>query len=296
MPAIHSFYAVLVMLVWGVHFSTIRFAVVEIPPLLLSSLRFIVLAAIVLPFVPRLKRGELGALFRLSVVFGMGHFGLLFVGLRDVDAGPASIIMQSGVLFSTLLAMVFFRERPGLRGFLGIAVGFSGVVIIFYEEGWNVLARGFAILLLASFFWALGNILVKRLGHVNKFTIIGWMSLFCGPQLLALSLFWEEGQLAALQGASLGAWLSLGYTVVISSLFAYALWYFLIELHPIHRVVPYGLLVPVFGVLGGYLIHGDALTTERLLGGLCVVCGVAIVVFRGSGPPAEADSPGNGRR
>jgi O-acetylserine/cysteine efflux transporter len=48
----------------------------------------------------------------------------------------------------------------------------------------------------------------------------------------------------------------------------------------VNQVMPFTLLVPIFGVLSGVIFFDDPITLSILIGGLCTVLGVAIVVIR----------------
>jgi O-acetylserine/cysteine efflux transporter len=62
--------------------------------------------------------------------------------------------------------------------------------------------------------------------------------------------------------------------------FGYGVWYDLMRRFAVNQVMPFTLLVPVFGVLSGVIFFGDPLTLAILIGGACTVVGVAIVVIR----------------
>jgi drug/metabolite transporter (DMT)-like permease len=72
---------VLVPLFWGVQFVVIKVGLTAFPPLFFVGLRFAAVAAILLPFVGRPTRRELGPMIAISVFFGGLNFALFFVGL-----------------------------------------------------------------------------------------------------------------------------------------------------------------------------------------------------------------------
>lgn len=70
------------------------------------------------------------------------------------------------------------------------------------------------------------------------------------------------------------------YTAVMSSIVAYGIWYALLRRHPVNRVVPMTLLVPVLAVGLGALLMGDSLGVHKLVGGGLVVAGIALIVIK----------------
>lgn len=101
-----------VVLIWGLNFVAIKTAVTEIPPLALTVLRFLLVGIILTPFF-RPEKTQFKQLLLLSGTMGVGHFGLLFMGLRGADAATAALLIQLGVPFSSIMAAFFFGDRLG---------------------------------------------------------------------------------------------------------------------------------------------------------------------------------------
>ena len=131
----------------------------------------------------------------------------------------------------------------------------------------------------AAFAWAFANVLIKRLGPVNPFTLNAWVALFACPQLLLMSLLLEGDQAAALQAADWRAWGAIVYMAIGSSIIAYGLWYHLIGKHAMNSVVPMTLLSPVLAVALAVPLLGEALTSNVLIGGAVTLAGVAMIQF-----------------
>jgi O-acetylserine/cysteine efflux transporter len=268
--------AAAVVLIWGLNFVFGKVGVTQFPPLFMMGMRFSLVALLLSPFLRRTGR-PFGLVVSLGVVFGGGHFGLLFAGLDGVDAGVAAITLQLGVPFSALLAGVFFRERLGAWQLVGMAVALAGVGLLAgapsrASSPWHV-----GLLVCSAFAWAAGGILVKRLAGVPVFVLNAWVALLAAPQLFAASLLLERGQREAVAAADLRGWGALLYTVVGSSIVAYGLWYRLLARYDINRIVPLTLLAPVLAVVMAALLLGEPVTLRLMLGGGLVIGGVAMV-------------------
>ncbi len=269
--------ASLVMLIWGINFAVSKLGVAEIPPLLFMAFRFACVALIIAPFMQP-KRHQLPGILLLSVTLGVGHFGLMFLGLANMDAATAAIVIQLQVPFSAALAAFFFKEKLGwLRG-AGIAVAFSGVALLSGEPtlpGWLpllwVIGSGLA--------FALANVVVKRIGDVNPVLLNGWMALMAAPMLLLLSLIFESNHLEALQNARFMGWFAIVYTAIGASIIAYSLWYWLVRRYEMNQIVPFSLLAPAIGVLAGVVILGETFTWHKAVGGLLTLLGVSLIQF-----------------
>jgi len=90
----------------------------------------------------------------------------------------------------------------------------------------------------------------------------------------------EDGQLAAIAGADWRLWLSVAFQALLVTIFGYSVWYRLMRRFSVNQVMPFTLLVPLFGVLSGVIVFGDRLTPLMLIGGICTIIGVAIIVLR----------------
>ncbi|MFO1119420.1 MAG: EamA family transporter [Rhodospirillales bacterium] len=267
-----------VVLIWTLNFIVGKLGVMQMPPLLLMALRFALVATLLIPFLKPLP-GRWPTVLALSVVLGVMHFGMMFAGLRGIDAGPAAIAIQLTVPFSALLALLFYRERLGLWQLAGMLVAFVGVYLLAGNSERAPSLPHFLLVVCAAFAWAFANVLIKRLGPVNPFTLNAWVALLACPQLLLLSLVLEDGQMSALRTAGWQAWGAIAYMAIGSSIIAYGLWYHLIGKHAMNSIVPMTLLSPVLAVALAVPLLGEAVTSSVLIGGAVTLAGVAMIQF-----------------
>ncbi len=267
-----------VIVIWALNIIVIKLGVAELPPLLLTTLRFALVAALLVPFHP-VARHQLPFLLLLSLTFGSMHFALLFIGLGQAEAGTGALLVQMGTPFATLLAVVFLRERLGPRRLAGLVLSFAGVAVL--AGGPTLPSLLPTLLLLASALgWAISQLLIKRGPDISPMALAGWVALFATPQVALGSWWFEQGQGRALAGAGWAGWGAVFYTAVMSSIVAYGLWYGLLRRHPVNRVVPLTLLMPVLAVLLGAALMGDSLGPHKLAGGGLVISGLALIVLR----------------
>ncbi|MFD2233083.1 DMT family transporter [Phaeospirillum tilakii] len=267
--------AIAVSALWGGNMVAIKAAVATLPPFLLTGIRFVIVAALLLPWV-RPKRGQWRLVALLALVLGVGHFGLLFLAVRGMDAAAATVAVQLSIPFSALVAWVAYREPLGWRRGAGLGLAFAGVALLAGEPH----AQGIGPLLVmavSTLCWALSNLVVKRIGPIDPLALNGGMALVAAPLLLILSALVEQDQAAALAATDWRGWAGLAYIVVGASLVAYSLWYWLVRRHALNKVVPYTLLGPAVGITGGVLLLGEPLTWHKLAGGVLTVAGVAVV-------------------
>ncbi|MBC9249532.1 hypothetical protein A9179_04485 [Pseudomonas alcaligenes] len=276
----HIFLALLVTLIWGINFVVIKVGLEDFPPLLFCALRF-ALAALPLLFL----RGPLPApgwrIVQIGVLLGVIKFGLLFVGMHlGMPAGLSSLVLQSQVFFTVLIAALVLGERPGARALAGLALAASGLLLIGVQRPLGDSLLGFALVVLAALAWACSNIATKRSGASDMLRLICWVSLVPVLPLLGLSWLFEGPQAI---GAALVhlSWRGVGallYIAFLATTLGFAIWSFLLRRYPASQVTPFALAVPVSGLLAGWLLLGEALAPLGWLACVLVFGGLAITV------------------
>jgi len=273
--------AIAVAALWGFAFVPIRLGVGEMPPLVLTALRFFFSA---LPFAFFLKPPKAPAMIVIGfgAVLGIIKFGLLFTGMKlGMPAGLSSLIMQMQVFFTILLAALIARETPTRLQIIAIAVALGGVAIIAFSNDRGAPLLPFLMVLLASFFWGVANMLARRAGGADMLAFVVWASLVPPLPLIALSLGFD-GKEAVLRplmhptplAAACVAFLALGATI-----FCFSIWTRLLNRYPAAVVTPFALLVPIFGFFSGWLVLNEPLPMPVLIGTIFVLLGLAINVF-----------------
>ncbi len=280
MPFLHSLAGVFVAICWGGNFIAAKFGLQEISPIFITFMRFVAVSLMVVPFV-KVPKAYLKQIFMLSTVLGIGHFALLFIALKSgLSISTMVIVGQLGVPFACILGIFFLNDKVGIWRTTGLVIAFSGIFFIFGAPDVTTNITGFAIVVFAAFFWAVGNIIMKKMEDVKILHMIGWMSLFAAPQLLITSLIFEDGHMQQLSNISYIGIVSVCYTAVFSTIIAYSVWYYLIRVHPVSQVAPFSLLVPVFSIFLAVLIFNESLSINQIIGGALTIAGVAIIVIR----------------
>jgi O-acetylserine/cysteine efflux transporter len=272
--------ALLVMAVWGTNFVVIKFALGVLPPLLFATLRFM----LVVPALFFLKRPAvpLWHLAAYGVLIGAGQFGLLYIAMTGfISPGLASLVLQTQVVFTIGLSMIFTGERIRAYQIGAVLLAGAGIVVIATHAHGSATPLGLTLAIGAAFSWAAGNVVARLGGRVNMLAYVAWSSLFSVPPLIALSLLFE-GPAAIATGLShldavvLGAvvWQSVGNT-----LFGYSLWAWLMSRHPAATISPMALLVPVFGMSASAWLLGEPLQDWKLAAAAFVLGGLAVNFF-----------------
>lgn len=276
----HLLLLVAITLVWGLNFVVAKAGVDQMPPILFSALRFLLLALCLLPFL-RWHGDSMGAVIVAAVLLGALHFGLMFVGLAlSGSVSAVAIVGQLGVPFATLLSIALLGEKVRWRRWLGITLSFAGVCIMGFDPIVFGHAAGAAFMAAAAFVGALGLIAVKKLPPIEPLQFQAWVAVLGGPLLFATSLIVEGDPRPQIAAASAAEWGAVLYTALASSLFAHTAYFMLLRRYPVTSVAPLTVLSPLFAVVFGVLLLGEQLPARVAVGGAITLLGVIIITMR----------------
>jgi len=281
-PLSHLLLAVGITLIWGTNFVVIKLGIGAFPPFLFATLRFLASA---LPWVFFIGRPAVPwrTLASVGVLLGAGQFGMLFFAMRhDITPGLASLLMQSQVFFTIVLATLIRRESIRPLQVVALALALVGVGLI----GWHTLGRpdaaitglGFALVLGAALSWSIANLVVKTAGRVDMLAFMVWCSLFAVPPLALLTVAADPAPVlwSAIRDAGVGAWLAVLWQALGNTLIGFGVWNWLLARHPASAVAPLSLLVPVFGMSAAAVMLGEALPAWKLLAAGLIIAGLSL--------------------
>ena len=284
----HTVLAVLINLLWGSMFIAAVIGLREFPPILFTGIRFGLLAVLLVGFL-RVPRSLMAPLFRIGLVMGAGMYLSLYLSVALADnTASIAVFSKLEVPFALLLGVILLGEKMGLARVAGVCIAMIGAAIITFDPAafddlpalfWMAVSCGFS---------AYGFIQIRRLGKIHPLSIVAWVSVVSAPILLLTSSVFESGHLDVVQSATWSGWLALVYTAVMSSVVANSGLYFLLQRYPVNLVSPFGLLSPIFAVIGGILFLDDVLTVGLILGGVLILFGVTWINLRATTLDDEA--------
>lgn len=271
----------LVVVLWGVNFVVIKLGLRGVSPFVLAGLRF-TLTALPAIFFLRPPKLPLRVYAGFSLTTFLGQFTLLFWAIKvGMPTGLSSLVHQSQAFFTVLLAAVFLGERPQRVQLVGMAVAALGLASIATGSGRSFPLAGLVLNLGAALAWAAGNLVGRSLarhGEVNPLAFVVWAALPLPIPFFALAWAFEgrdavTASLAAMDGVS---WAAVAYLAFGATLAGYGLWSRLLRSYPAGQVARFTLLVPVIGLVCGWLAFGERLSAAQLAGCAFVIAGLAL--------------------
>ena len=263
--------------IWGGSFLFMRVAAADFGPIPLVETRLALGALVLLPFLWRDRAKFTPALWlRIAGIAAINSaipFLLFAWGAERAPAGIGAISNAMTVMFTALVAFIFYGERISTRRLAGLAAGFVGVVVL--ASGKTVGASIWAAALAgtaAALLYGIGINLVRR--HLTPYppAAVAAATLICAAGwLLPLALWtWPRH---ALPFVSVLSAVLLG---VLCTGVAFVFYYRLIARVGAARTSTVTYLIPLFGVLWAWLVLHEPLTLSMALAGALILGGVAL--------------------
>jgi drug/metabolite transporter (DMT)-like permease len=278
----------LTMLIWGVTPVFLRSQSVGLGPADSLVIRYVPIALlwiIVLALTGgwRIARNDWPRLLVVALIGLFGYAVASIYGFAFVPAGIGGLVYATQPLFIAFLAAVMLGERLTPSVVCGLVLAVLGTVLLLWDDLTSAsLDRsylwGIALLLTSCFAWAFycvpGKVIFQRYGSVP---ITGVSTIIATLPMLA---FASPGTLDTLYTMTTRQWLEVLFLASCSTFVAMITWTYASEKLPATTTGPFLYLIPVIAVFAGIVILGETVTLPSVLGGLCIILGVAVAQLR----------------
>ncbi|HVN36226.1 MAG TPA: DMT family transporter [Casimicrobiaceae bacterium] len=276
----------LFVVLWSTGFIASKLGVPYIEPFTFLSLRFAFVLLLMLPLAVVLRAkwpatareaahiGVAGALIQGGYLGGC--FSAVFHGM---PAGVTALVVGLQPVVTAFAAAPFLKERVTALQWLGLALGFGGVVMVMWQktslEGLTPISMAWAVLALVSI--TAGTVYQKRYcpafdlrtGSVIQFGVALALLLPLAGFTETMRVAWTVDLVVAL------AWL-----VLVLSIGAISVLFYLIKRGEATRVASLFYLTPITTAAMAYFIFGETLDATALAGMVIGIIGVALIVRR----------------
>ena len=277
------FILVLLSLIWASAFFNIKIATYSYGPLTIAFLRicFGMIPVLLLCFYKKIKIEVFSKDWKWFAAIGVINlvipFFLIAYGVQKVQSNLAAILMSTTPISATILAHLFIdKEKINLVKILGIILGFLGIVYLFSE---NLLINdenlfSALMILVGSTFYVIGGILTLKISHKKNenvtASILIWGTIFVCPISLIIEQPWNLNP-------SLESTLSLIYLGVFPTGIAWLLRFMILKRNGLVFQSQVAYLIPIFGVILGYLFLNELVTSKILISLFIVILGIYFV-------------------
>jgi drug/metabolite transporter (DMT)-like permease len=275
--------ALVTVVLWASAFVGIRAVAADLTPgsialgrLVVGALSLGVLVA-VRPFV-RPTRQEVALIAAVGIVWFAVYNLALNEAERNVDAGTAAMLVNTGPIFIAVLAGLFLGEGFPARLLFGCGIAFAGTLIIgFATSAAPQLAGsatiGIALCIVAALAYAVGVTVQKPTVRRLPAHEVTWLACLVGAIAclpFAPTLIQEVG---AADPTNV-AWLI--YLGLFPTAIGFTTWAFALRRTPAGRLGSMTYLVPPVAILLGWILLGETPAPLAVVGGALCIAGVAI--------------------
>lgn len=280
----------IVGVVWGTTFLGISIAVETIPPWYSTAIRNFIAASIL--FIILLFQKEFkwigwtsfGQQLILSVLMIVFANGFTTIAEQTLPSGLTSIISAINPVVIFLLSIGFQIQKPTLKGFIGVLLGFSGVVFIFKDGLGDILnpnyKTGVLFLSIAILTWGLGTIYSKKLSSQPTNLGLNLCYQFLLASLIQIVLavvLHSESEFTTWSGKSIFAVVYLAIFGSVIAMFSYQ--YALQRVSPI-QVSILSYVNTIIAVFLGWYLNNEVVKQDFIIAVILIITGVFVINYK----------------
>ena len=274
-------------LVWGLQQVALKATAGEIAPIFQIGLRSGVAALLVgLVMVARKERMDLAQTWHAGLMVGL-LFGVEFLlvgeGLRHTSASHMVVFLYTAPIFAALgLHWRLPAERLGAMQWLGIALAFGGLALVFFGRIAPSAAHspgdmlwGDFLGLLAGAAWGATTVVVRcsRLATAPATQTLLYQLVAAFVLLLGVAFATDQAHFTPTPTI----WASLLFHSVVVSFASFLLWFWLLRKYLASRLGVFSFMTPLFGMaLGAWLLQ-EPIESRFLIGAVPVLLGIVLV-------------------
>ena len=274
----------LLAIIWGSSFFNIKIATYSYEPITLALVRvmFASIPLLILCKFKNIKIEAFGSEWNWYALIGLCNiaipFVLIAIGTAKINSYLAAILMSTTPLSGSILAHFFTKdEKLSFKKSLGVLIGFSGIVLLFFDKliinSENYIYA--LITILGSTFYCIGGLLTlkireKKNENVTTSTTL-WSVIFLMPLSLLIETPWNANP-------TLSSTLSLLYLGVIATGLAWLIRFRILTVNGLVFQTQVAYLIPIFGIIFGYFLM-DEIITWRVLVSLAIIL-TGIYIFK----------------
>ena len=277
---------IITFLIWGTQHPCLKLLSDELPPLLINLVRFSMTLLVLIPFVAVQKmmpsKKDLLKMAGLGVL-GIALYGFLVVsGLRRSTSINGSILLNTHPLVAAIVAPYLVKETFHIRGILGIATGFVGMMLVILQglSFQSVLETrylgGNLLLFLAAICLALyavcSKFLVPRYGSL----VTTFYAVLAGTVIL-FAVAGASGELSQWNSIAPKHLLLLAYVAIMTTALTWVMWFKAIQKLGVFKAEPFFFLLPISGMISARIFLGEHISGISIVGIFCILTGIYMV-------------------
>ena len=279
------------VLMWSASYPLIKIALLDVPPVLLGSLRHLIfIPMFIMIFINQGKNAFVHSRKNWLVFTGIGVFAIALpnifqnIGMKYTTASVSSIIQSSGPVFTIALAVIFLGESLNIRKVSGAFIALTGTIMLVGGGSFCFAGSTFygnILLLLSAISYSISGIITKKgLEKNSPFTLLGFGIMIGFVILSVFSMFTENTGVVTTFPPLI--WIIILLLALFPSFIAAWLWYKVLINTELSKLAVFIYLMPVFAVLFSYIMIQEVVDVYTLFFAALIIGGV--VIAQKSGP------------
>ncbi len=280
---------ILLAVIWGSSFFNIKIATYSYDPITLALVR-VIFASVPLLILCKMSGIKIEAFsknWNWYALIGLCNiaipFVLIAIGTAKINSYLAAILMSTTPLSGSILAHFFTKnEKLSYLKSLGVLIGFSGIVLLFFDKviinSENYIYA--LITILGSTFYCIGGLLTLRLKNEKNENVTTSTTLWSVIFLLPFSLIFESPWNS---NPTLLSTMSLLYLGVVATGFAWLIRFRILTVNGLVFQTQVAYLIPIFGIIFGYYLMDEIITWRVLLSLVIILLGIYIFKINNKG-------------
>ena len=280
-----------IYIVWGTTYLAILFAIKDIPPFLLSGMRFLLAGISVYVFclLKKEKQPDFASLTKnmlRGILMLVGGTVSVAWAEQYLSSSTAAIIVTAVPFWFIILDRKHWRSNFSNKILIsGLIIGFIGVVLLMSvgsagHSSTNGDGRitGILVLLTGGILWTAGSLISKYNPTGNSLLMNTALQLLAaGVFCLSISLVSGEKKHFSFERVHTNAWLALAYLTTFGSILTYICYLWLLKVRPAAQVSSYVYVNPVVAIILGAIIGKESITVLQLLSLTVILAGVLLI-------------------
>jgi drug/metabolite transporter (DMT)-like permease len=275
-------------LIWASAFFNIKIATYSFGPITIAFLRvfFGALPVLLLCYFKKIKIEAFSKDWHWFATIGfinlVAPFFLIAYGVKSVQSNLAAILMSSTVLSSTVLGHFYTKnERFDLTRTFGVLIGFSGIIYLF-SDNLLITENNFIsalLILLGATCYVIGGLLTLKISKKKNENVTGsiliWATIILIPLVSLIEQPWNSTP-------RLDSTISVIYLGLVSTGVAWLLRFKILTTNGLIFQSQVSYLIPIFGVILGYIFLDEIITLKVLVSLFAVIVGIYFVKKAGN--------------
>lgn len=275
-----------IYVIWGSTYLLNKIAVMELPPMMLASIRFLS-ASILIFIIAKLIGIDLS--ISLKQLRNTAIAGFLFLtygngvvvwALKYVDSGFTALEISAQPLVVLLLMRILEGKKIELMSIVGVILGFIGIFLLVSQKeliSQEGMALGMLMIFSCMVSWGYGSLFVAKADLPSNFFVnTGYQMFTGGTMLLLTSLILGEVWTLPTQWSG-PVQLSMILLIVFGGIVAFTAFNYLLKTVSPEKVATSTYVNPIIALILGWYFLNEQITVQSIVAAVVLLTGVYFI-------------------